>query len=44
MRALEAVGITFLATNETTNGGPGVRLTAIGLGQDPIGLGRKAGE
>jgi transcriptional regulator with XRE-family HTH domain len=38
---LESAGVTFLATNEMTNGGPGVRLTAFGISQVP-GLGRKA--
>lgn len=43
-RVYEAAGVTFLGTNDTTNGGPGVRLTAIGLGFDQrnIGLSSKS--
>lgn len=38
IHVLQMEGITFLDAGDTTNGGPGVRLTAIGLGQDPVGL------
>ncbi|MFO3797297.1 MAG: XRE family transcriptional regulator [Anaerolineales bacterium] len=41
---LEQEGVTFLRTGETTNGGPGVRLLAPGLGSSvgAVGLGERS--
>jgi hypothetical protein len=30
--------VTFLDRGETTNGGPGVRLTAVGISREPAGI------
>jgi transcriptional regulator with XRE-family HTH domain len=35
---LESAGVTFLDRGETTNGGPGVRLTAVGISREPAGI------
>jgi transcriptional regulator with XRE-family HTH domain len=35
---LEAEGVTFLRSGETTNGGPGVRIAAPGIRQEGTGI------